>query len=125
MYCLYLIRFRLVQVLNMQFYQSSAILGDNVHIFISNHLLSLVYMISYFTEYIDSQLVNRALSLCNQYTDGFYYLVLKVLPTDNRFDSVTHTPFKNYASKSIHQIRISIFIVLEDCGIKSQRYCGI
>ena len=63
MYCLYLIRFRLVQVLNMQFYKSVAILGDDVLIFISNRLLSLVYMISYFTEYIDSQHVNMALSL--------------------------------------------------------------
>ena len=52
-----------------------------------------------------------SLSLWNQYTDGFHYLVLKVIPTDNRFDSVTHTPFRNYASKSIHQIRITIFIV--------------
>ena len=52
-----------------------------------------------------------SLSLWNQYTDGFYYLALKVLPIDNRFDSVTHTPFRNYASKSIHQIRITIFIV--------------
>ena len=44
------------------FYKNFKTLGDNVLNSISNRTLSLVRVISYFTEYIDSQLVNVSLS---------------------------------------------------------------
>ena len=71
-------------------------------------------MISYFTEYMDSQLVNMALSLSlwNQYTDGFHYLALKVIPTDNRFGNFTHTLHSEIMLQSPHikpEYRYSLF----------------